>query len=65
MGCGELVGVDNGNAAGCESLKGDKMKLFNGKALAIVRSLRGDKGDITLKVKSDNLGEHTITIQSK
>ena len=64
-GCGELVGVDNGNAAGSESLKGDKMKLFNGKALAIVRSLRGDKGDITLKVKSDDLGEHTITIRSK
>lgn len=64
-GAGELVGVDNGNAAGMESLKGTKMKLFNGKALAIVRSLRGESGRITLKVKGDGLGEKSITVRSR
>ena len=64
-GAGELVGVDNGNAAGSESLKGDKMKLFNGKALAIVRSLCNKGGNITLTVKGEGLGEHSITIKSR
>ena len=64
-GAGELVGVDNGNAAGSESLKGDKMKLFNGKALAIVRSLHNKGGNITLTVKGEGLGEHSITIKSR
>lgn len=63
-GAGELVGVDNGNAAGSESLKGNKMKLFNGKALAIIRSLRGERGDITLTVHGDGLQSNKITIKS-
>ena len=63
-GAGELVGVDNGNAAGSESLKGNKMKLFNGKALAIIRSLRGKRGDITLTVHGDGLQSNKITIKS-
>lgn len=64
-GAGELVGVDNGNAAGTESLKGNKMKLFNGKALAIIRSLRGKSGEITLTVTGDGLEPNAITIRSK
>ncbi len=64
-GAGELVGVDNGNAAGGESLKGNTMKLFNGKALAIVRSLRGTKGDIRLTVTGDGIEGGSITIQTK
>lgn len=64
-GAGELVGVDNGNAAGSESLKGNKMKLFNGKALAIVRSLRGIKGDIKLTVTGDGLEGAEIIIRTK
>lgn len=64
-GAGELVGVDNGNAAGVESLKGDHMKLFNGKALAIVRSLRGEPGAITLTVTGDGLEGNAITIHSR
>lgn len=64
-GAGELVGVDNGNAAGSESLKGNKMKLFNGKALAIIRSLRNTPGDITLTVRGDGVEGGTITIKSE
>lgn len=64
-GAGELVGVDNGNAAGGESLKGKQMKLFNGKALAIVRSLRGTSGKITLTVSGDGVESNAITIESR
>lgn len=64
-GAGELVGVDNGNAAGGESLKGKQMKLFNGKALAIVRSLRGTSGKITLTVSGDSVESNAITIESR
>ncbi len=64
-GAGELVGVDNGNAAGGESLKGSKMKLFNGKALAIVRSLRGERGQITLRVTGDGVADAEIVIKAR
>ena len=64
-GAGELVGVDNGNAAGGESLKGNHIKLFNGKALAIIRSLRGERGAITLTVTGDSLESNSITIHSR
>lgn len=64
-GAGELVGVDNGNAAGGESLKGNHIKLFNGKALAIIRSLRGVRGAITLTVTGDSLESNSITIHSR
>ena len=64
-GVGELVGVDNGNAAGGESLKGNKMKLFNGKAIAIVRTKRNESGKITLKVTSDDMGSATVKLSSR
>ena len=57
--------MDNGNAAGSESLKGDKMKLFHGKALAIVRSLRNQPGEITLTVTGDGVEGGQIVIRSK
>ena len=52
-GDGELVGVDNGNAADTLSLKGSDKALFSGKALAVVRSRRGQRGVATLSVTSD------------
>ncbi len=51
-GAGELFGVDNGNAADTLSLKGSRKALFSGKALAVVRSLRGEKGVATLSVSA-------------
>ena len=51
-GAGELAGVDNGNAADTLSLKGGDKALFSGKALAVVRSLRGQSGTATLSVSS-------------
>lgn len=50
-GAGELVGVDNGNPIDHDCLKGTKKALFSGKALAVVRSVKGQKGNITLTVQ--------------
>ena len=61
-GQGELFGVDNGNAAETLCLKGNKMPLFSGKALAVVRSLQGKRGTALLQVKSA-VGEKTMTIR--
>ena len=48
-----------------ESLKGSSMRLFNGKALAIVRTLRGVKGAITLKVTGEGVESAEITLSAK
>ena len=51
-GAGELFGIDNGNAADTLSLKGSRKALFSGKALAVVRSVRGEAGTATLTVSA-------------
>ena len=63
-GAGELVGIDNGNAADTLSLKGNQKALFSGKALAVVRSLRNQPGTATLTVEGYNTSE-TIQIKTK
>ena len=60
-GAGELLGIDNGNAAETLCLQGDKMPLFSGKALAVVRSLRDYPGTITLTADSP-IGKASCTI---
>ena len=64
-GAGELVGVDNGNAASGLCLKGSEMPLFAGKALAVVRSLKGEKGTATLSVSGEGCGSVKINISTK
>ncbi|MBR3287935.1 MAG: DUF4982 domain-containing protein [Bacteroidales bacterium] len=63
-GSGELFGVDNGNAADTLCLKGTRKALFSGKALAVVRSIRNQKGHATLKVSSE-LGDGKIEIETR
>ena len=63
-GVGELFGVDNGNAADTLCLKGTQKALFSGKALAVVRSLRGEPGTATLTVSSA-LGDASISITAR
>jgi len=54
-GPGEIIAVDNGDAASLESFKATQMKAFNGLCLVIVRSKPGQSGRITLKAVSDGL----------
>lgn len=63
-GAGELFGVDNGDATDHLSLKGDTKALFNGKALAVVRSFKGIPGTARLTVESE-LGTEHIDIKVK
>ena len=63
-GAGFIAGTDNGNPTDSTSLKKLSRNLFNGKALVVIQA--GKKpGNITLKAKSDNLGEtnRIITVQ--
>lgn len=63
-GAGELFGVDNGNAADTLSLKGSRKQLFSGKALAVVRSVKDQKGQVSLTVSSE-IGNAVITLKTK
>ncbi|WP_062108879.1 Ig-like domain-containing protein [Bacillus niameyensis] len=60
-GNGELVGVDNGNAASIERFKDNKRKAFNGKALAIVQSTK-NSGELILNATSEGLVGHSIQV---
>lgn len=63
-GAGELAGIDNGNAADTLCLKGHDKAMFSGKALAVVRSIRGAEGPATLTVSSDYAATKTnITVK--
>ena len=64
-GAGELMGVNNGNPAGTESLKGSKIKLHNGKALIIVRTLKDIPGSISVDVRCDGVDDTEIILTSK
>ena len=63
-GAGELFGVDNGNPADILCLKGDRKPLFSGKALAVIRSIKGIPGSARLTVNSE-LGSAHIDIKVK
>ena len=60
-GVGELVGVDNGNAASIERYKANQRQVFNGKALAIVQSMK-QSGSIVLTATAEGLMEDTIEL---
>jgi len=64
-GPGELVGVGNGDATNHESFQGNQHSAFNGLCLAIIRSVDGQPGEITLKASAEGLGESTIKLSSR
>jgi beta-galactosidase len=54
-GAGRIAAVDNGNAASLEPFQADQRRAFSGLALLIVRSKRGERGEIRVTAKSDGL----------
>lgn len=62
-GTGELIGVDNGNAASIERYKAKERQAFNGKALAIVQSSK-QSGTILLKASALGLTECSVKIDT-
>jgi len=63
-GAGELYGVDNGNPIDTLCMKGSVKPLFKGKALAVIRSLKDQKGSAQLKVKAYDK-QYGIVIKTK
>ena len=64
-GPGEIAGVGNGNPQTIDPLQSDHVRLFNGKAIMIVRSVPGTPGMVTVSAKSETLAEATAKIETR
>lgn len=64
-GVGEYVAACNGDATSTESFTQPQMKLFNGKLVLIVRSVKEKSGQINVTVKSSNQIISTLSLTSK
>jgi len=64
-GPGEIVATDNGDPTDMTAFPSKDRKAFNGLALAIVRSQRGQKGKIQVVANSDGLEDARTIIVTK
>lgn len=64
-GPGEIIAVGNGDPTSHEPFQALERKVFNGKALVIVRSLNGKKGRIQVTAASEGLASTETTITTK
>ncbi len=64
-GAGKLIAVDNGDSATTASFQVPYRKAFNGKAMAILNSNKGEQGEMTLTATSKGLKSATVTVKSK
>jgi beta-galactosidase len=62
-GPGVIAAVGNGDGQDDASYHGDRRKLFQGRALVVVRTSR-ESGPITVKAATSGLSEGSVTIQS-
>lgn len=60
----EIAGVGNGNPQSFEPFQGNRVKLFYGKAMIILRSTN-KAGKATVTVKSDGLKKSSVELQVK
>jgi beta-galactosidase len=63
-GPGVIAAVGNGDGEDAASYQGDKRKLFQGRALVVVRTSR-QSGPITVTAKTAGLSDGSATIQAK
>jgi len=64
-GAGVLEGLCNGDPQSMEPFWGTSMELFHGKAMIVVRSLKGEKGPVTVQVKVDGVADQEVEIITK
>ena len=64
-GAGEIVAVDNGDAADLTSFQSKSRRAFNGMALVIVRTKKGRGGQIKITAFSDKLKKAEINLAAK
>ncbi|MCD8336478.1 MAG: DUF4982 domain-containing protein [Lachnospiraceae bacterium] len=60
-GCAALIGVDAGNPASHESMKGNRIRAFAGRAFAVIRS-DGNAGTSVIRVSGKTVAEESIEI---
>ena len=63
-GPGQIIATDNGDPTDFTPFPSHDRKAFSGLCLAIVRSLPGHPGRITLRATSPNLTTSSVTIKS-
>jgi beta-galactosidase len=63
-GAGVLEGLCNGDPHSFESFLGNSMSLFYGKAIIVVRSEKGRKGKIEVKVNAGDTATETVEIRA-
>jgi beta-galactosidase len=63
-GPGEIVATDNGDPTDMTAFPSTDRKAFNGLALVIVRTKRGQKSEIVVTAKSDGLQETKAILKS-
>jgi beta-galactosidase len=63
-GPGVIAAVGNGNGEDAASYQSDRRKLFQGRALVVVRTSR-QSGPITVTARTPGLSEGSVTIQAK
>jgi beta-galactosidase len=64
-GPGEIIAIGNGDPTNHESFQAKQRKVFNGLALVVVRSEKGETGKIVLKAESEGLKSSSIEINTK
>ncbi|MCB5213760.1 DUF4982 domain-containing protein [Rheinheimera aquimaris] len=63
-GPGKIVATDNGDASSLVSFSATQRQAFNGLALVIVKTLKGQSGTITLQAHSSETSSASITLNS-
>ncbi len=64
-GPGEIVATDNGDPTNMVSFSSKKREAFSGLCMVIVRSKKGNRGNIRVAAKSPGLKDTQVNIQSK
>jgi beta-galactosidase len=64
-GPGEIIATDNGDPADLESFYSKERKAFNGLAIVIVRTKKGEKGEIKITAQSSGLTVAQILLNAQ
>ncbi len=64
-GPGEIIATDNGDPTSLESFQDPHRAAFNGLALAIVRTVAGSSGPITVKAEAEGLAAAAVDLRSE
>jgi beta-galactosidase len=64
-GPGAVVAVDNGDPTSFESFQATERKVFNGLALAVVRTVAGKRGTVRVRAEAEGLTPAAITLNTR